>query len=56
MDAGVPRLEVSYADKVKQNGVKGRGEEEAEAESPIAEKVKEEWPTPAEVADKEDVE
>ncbi|EPS94665.1 hypothetical protein FOMPIDRAFT_1054886 [Fomitopsis schrenkii] len=48
--------EISYADKVKQNGVKGRGEAEAEAESPLADRVKEEWPTPAEVAIQEDKE
>lgn len=53
--------EISYAQKAKQpesdvNGVKGQGEAEAEAESPVAERVKQEWPTPGEAVDQEDKE
>ncbi|KZT64513.1 hypothetical protein DAEQUDRAFT_814920 [Daedalea quercina L-15889] len=46
--------EISYADKAKQaivNGERGEGEAEAEAESPVAGRVKEEWPTPVDASE-----
>ena len=48
---------ISSAQKAKQgafNGVKGQGEAEAEAESPVAERAKQQWPTPGEAANQED--
>ena len=48
---------ISYAQRAKQgafNGVKGQGEAEAEAESPGAERAKQQWPTPGEAANQED--